>query len=56
MYNAGVFDIYILEILVCCKFGVLIGFLDVYGCGCIIGDYCCVVLYGIDFLMKDKLV
>lgn len=56
IYNQGVFDVYILDILCCCKFGVLIGLLDVYGCGCIIGDYCCVVLYGIDYLMKDKLV
>lgn len=35
-----------------CKNKIIIGFLDVYGCGCIIGDYCCIVLYGIDYLME----
>lgn len=39
----------------CCKVGVIIGLFDVYGCGCIIGDYCCVVLYGVDFLMEEKM-
>lgn len=46
------FDVYIVEMCVVCKNKIIIGFLDVYGCGCIIGDYCCVVLYGIDYLME----
>lgn len=56
IYNQGVFDVYISDILRCRKFGVLIGLLDVYGRGRIIGDYRRVALYGIDYLMKDKLV
>lgn len=53
IYNQGVFDVYLLDMLCCCKFGVLIGLLDGYGCGCIIGDYCCVVLYGISYLVCE---
>lgn len=53
IYNQGVFDVYLLDMLCCRKFGVLIGLLDGYGCGCIIGDYRCVVLYGISYLVCE---
>lgn len=49
--NDGIFCVYILNICCVCYVYIVIGFLDVYLCGCIIGVYVRFVFYGVDYLM-----